>query len=75
MDFKFPDTNKRFPPPSTVDVERSLHKLILDIVRTYKNHKADECNVTEQEKTFINDLSENERVIVKQSDKCKGFVL
>ena len=75
LNFNFPDICKRFPPPATVDVERSLHKLKLDVVRTYKSHKTEHCNVTTEEKAFIKELSKNKEVIVKQSDKCKGLVL
>ena len=59
LNFRFPDTCKRFPPPSNSDVERSLHKLKVDIVRAYKGHKPDHCNVTRDEKEFIKELSKN----------------
>ena len=75
LNFRFPDICKRFPPPSNVDVERSLHKLKLDIARTYKNHTTIQDNVTADEKKFVKHLGKDDNVVVKQSDKCKGLVL
>lgn len=75
LNFRFPDLAKRFPPPSDVDVERNLRKLKLDVLRTYKNHKITNCNMTAKEKDFIRELGNNGHVVVKQSDKCKGLVL
>ena len=72
LNFTFPDVAKRFPPPSEVDVERGLHKLKVDLLRTYKNHKVEGANVTDEECEFIDDLARNDNIIVKPSDKCKG---
>ena len=60
LSFTFPDIVKRFPPPSETQVERSLHKLKLDLVRTYKNHKAEMGSVTKQEEVFIKELAVND---------------
>lgn len=75
LNFRFPDTAKRFPPPSDVDTERSLQKLKNDVIRVYKSHRTSSANVTTEEKQFIKELSQNKDVIIKQSDKCKGLVL
>ena len=75
FNFRFPDTSKRFPPPSSREVECTLHKLKRDVVRIYKGHKLKDSNISQDEAQFVKGLSKNEDVIVKQSDKCKGFVL
>ena len=75
LSFRFPDTDKRFPPPSTVEVECRLKQLKDDIIKTYKNHNVVESNVSKEQMDFIDKLQKNEDVVVKQSDKCKGLVL
>ena len=52
-----------------------MQKLKDDIIRTYKNHKAIENNVSSDQRAFIKDLANNDSVIIKPSDKCKGFVI
>ena len=75
LNFRFPDTCKRFPPPSNVDVERSLHKLKQDVVRVYKNHKTAQSNATQEQIDLVTELARNQDIVVKQSDKCKGLVV
>ena len=75
LSFRFADTDKRYPPPSNIEVELTLKKLKEDIIRTYKSHRTSECNVTSQERQFLKELQKNDDIIIKQSDKCKGFVV
>ena len=75
LSFRFPDTDKRFPPPSDIDVERKLKRLKEDIVKTYKSHKVDNSNVSDDQSDFLKNVHKNDDVIFKQSDKCKGFVI
>ena len=75
LSFRFPDTGKTFPEPSSRDVETSLQKLKDDLLRTYKSHKVANKNVTTEQYDSVLELAKNKDVIVKQSDKCKGFVI
>ena len=75
LSFRFPDTDKRLPPPSDVDVECKLRQLKKDIVRSYKNHKVTSSNVSQKQLEFLDELKKNENIVIKQSDKCKGLVL
>ena len=45
------------------------------MIRTYRNHKVSEQNVNVDQRKFIKDLANNNEIIVKQSDKCKGLVI
>ena len=73
--FRFQDIGKNFPESCTAETEICLQKLKDDIIRTYKNHKVSEENVDSQQRKFVKDLANNDNVIIKQSDKCKGFVI
>ena len=75
MSFRFPDTDKRFPPPSTIEVECKLRQLKEDIVKSYKNHNVVKSNVTQKQLKFLDGLKKDGNVVVKQSDKCKGLVI
>ena len=75
LSFKFADTDKRFPPPSTMDVEVKLKKLKEDVVKTYKSHKVQANNTSGKERRLIGDLRSNAELVIKQSDKGKGFVV
>lgn len=75
MSFRFADTDKRFPPPSSGEVETKLKKLKQDIIKTYVNHNLTETNVSDKERQFLKELGNNDRVVIKQSDKCKGLVV
>ena len=75
LSFRFPDTNKRYPPPSNNDVELKLKKLKDEVVKTYINHKVVKSNVSDNERHFLRELKKNNEVVVKQSDKGKGFVI
>ncbi|XP_043195743.1 uncharacterized protein LOC122367039 [Amphibalanus amphitrite] len=75
LSFRFPDTDKRFPPPAAMEVECKLKKLKQDVVRCYKKHHVSESNVTESEMQFLDEIQKNDNVVVKQSDKCKGLII
>ena len=75
LSFRFADIGKNFPEPSSAETEIGLQKLKDDLMRTYKNHKDSEQNVDLEQRRFIKDLANNDDVIIKQSDKCKGLVI
>ena len=75
LSFRFPDTDKHFPPPASIDVERKLKTLKKDIVKTYKSHSVTGSNVSDAQLKFLNNAQKNRDVIFKQSHKCKGFVI
>ena len=75
LSFRFPDVGKNFSEPSSAETEKCLQKLKDDIIRTYKNHKVTKQNVDEGQRRFIKDLANDNDIIIKQSDKCKGFVI
>ena len=75
LSFRFADTDKRFPPPSTINVELKLKRLKEDIVKTYKSHNIVNSNVSNDDRQFLRTLQKNDDVVIKQSDKCKGFVI
>ena len=73
--FRFPDSDKRFPPPTNGDVERKMKRLKDDLIKTYQNHKSDHNNVSNDDHQFLKQLRSNDDIIIKQSDKCKGLVI
>ena len=72
---RFPDTNKRQPPPSTRQDEEKLSQLKSSIIKIYKNEKNVASNTSKEEKDALKALRDNDDIIVKPSDKCKGFVI
>ena len=75
LSFRFPDIGKNFPEPASTETEVSLQKLKDDLIRTYKNHKGSEQNADLAQRKIIKELANNDDIIIKQSDKCKGFVI
>ena len=73
--FSFPDNDKRYPPPSSRNVECTLKQLKEDIVKSYQSHKITQSNVSSEQVKFLDELKKNDDVVIKQSDKCKGLVL
>ena len=73
--FSFPDNDKRYPPPSSRDVECTLKQLKEDIVKSYQSHKITQSNVSSEQVKFLDELKKNDDVVIKQNDKCKGLVL
>ena len=74
-DVRFPDTNKRQPPPSDRDTEDRLAQLKSSVVKIYKGHKSDSKNVSKEQQNALKGLRDNVNLIVKPSDKCEGFVI
>ena len=75
LSFRFPDLGKNCPEQSSPETEVCLQKLKDDIIRTYNNHKVSDANVNSYQRALIKDLANNDSVVAKQSDKCKGFVI
>ena len=75
LSFRFPDIGKNYPEPSGAVTETSLQKLKNDLIRTYKNHKIIEENIDLNERKLMKELANNDNIIIKESDKCKGFVI
>ena len=75
LSFRFPDTDKRLPPPTNVEMERKLKHLKEDIVKSYSSHNVTKSNVSREQLNFVDELKKNKDVVVKQSDKCKGLVI
>ena len=75
LSFRFPDTDKRYPPPTDVHVERKLKTLKEDIVKSYKGHEPGISNVAEEQLQFLDTAQKSDDFVFKQSDKCKGFVI
>ena len=61
--------------PSTRDTEEQLFDLKGSIMKVYKGHKNVTSNTSKQKKDALKLLRDNEDIIVKPSDKCKGFVI
>lgn len=72
---RFPDAVKKQPPPTTTKEEDKLRKLKKQVIGTFKNHKQERLNTTEEERKGLQTLKKNDEVIVKPSDKCKGLVI
>ena len=72
---RFPDAVKKQPPPTTNDEESKLRKLKKQVISAFKNHKQERINTSEEERQGLQSLKKNDEVIVKPSDKCKGFVI
>ena len=75
LTFRFPDLDKRIPPPTNNQAERTLKQLKDDVLRTFKHHKTDNSNTTKEEISALIGLKKDSSVIIKPSDKCKGFVV
>ena len=52
-----------------------MKKLKEDIVKTYQSHNIVNSNVSNDDRQFLRTLQKNDDVVIKQSDKCKGFVI
>ena len=73
---RFPDQPARPAPPVQMDTERSLHSLKHKILTIYRNHRRpSEPNVSREVQGQLKELKEAGDVIIKPSDKCKGFVV
>lgn len=73
----FKDLDKRQPDLSDGDTEGTLARLKEDIMSIYVSacKKRVKPNTTIEERRALKELRSNPRIIVKPSDKCKGFVV
>ena len=73
----FNDLSKRQPNVSDEETERTLARLKKDIMTVFNNHagKKMKPNTTAGERRALKELKTNTDLIVKPSDKCKGFVI
>ena len=72
---RFSDTDTRMAPPADTATEQSLRSLKSKIMKCYKNHDTNNTNHSKQDLQALNDIRADSEVIIKRSDKCKGFVL
>ena len=62
-------------PPSDAPTERSLRLLKNKIMACLKNHKTNNTNHSGEDRQALDELRSKSDIIVKPSDKCKGFVI
>ena len=73
---RFSDTDTRMAPPADTTIERSLRSLKHKIMNCFKNHRnTSDMNYSKEELKALNEISADPNIIVKRSDKCKGFVV
>ena len=72
---RFPDNDAAVPPPASSETERTVSKLKRKLLGIYRNHRSTTLNVKPDEEKALKELSQKDDVIVKPSDKCKGFVI
>ena len=71
----FADNDAAVPRLASAEIERAMAKLKGKVIGLYKNHRTSKSNVLSEEEEAIAKLSNNKSLIVKPSDKCKGFVI
>ena len=63
-------------PPADPTTEGALRALKRKIMNCFKNHRSSNQDLVEKDDLkALNDLRSDPELIVKRSDKCKGFVL
>ena len=73
---RFSDTDTRMAPPADTKTEQALRALKSKIMKCYKNHQnTKQTNHAKEDMQALNDIRADPEVIIKRSDKCKGFVL
>ena len=72
---RFADNDAAVPRLASLETERTMGKLKNKLLGIYRNHRTNRVNVESNQEQAIKDLSQKENVIVKPSDKCKGFVI
>ena len=73
---RFSDTETRMAPISDPDTEQFLRSLKRKIMNLFKNHtNNNQANHSKEDIQGLNALRSDQDLIVKRSDKCKGFVL
>ena len=73
---RFSDTDTRMAPASDATTERFLRTLKHKIVNCFKHHHTTaKKNHSKEDIDALNDIRADPNLIVKRSDKCKGFVI
>ena len=72
---RFPDGNASLPPAALGDIERSISTLKKKLMAIYRNHRSSGKNYTVSQRRAITQFKQDAELILKPSDKCKGFVL
>ena len=72
---RFPDTDAKMAPAASPPVEHEVRILKQKILTAYRMHKAGPLNHSREEKTALKRAAQDESLIFKQSDKCKGLVV
>ena len=73
---RFSDTDTIMAPSADTETEQSLRSLKNKIMKCYKNHQStNQTNYNKEDMQALNDIRADSEVIIKRSDKCKGFVL
>ena len=72
----FRDSDVQQPPGVDLAAEKKLESLKSKILKLYSHHKTEnQPNVTSSVRMDLKDLKKDEGLVIKQSDKCKSFVL
>ena len=61
--------------PVGTETERSLYSMKRKIMAIYHNHRAEEPNTLPGARAELKALSQDDSIIIKASDKCKGLVI
>ena len=73
--FQFLPTKGHQAPKADAVSELKFSLLKKKVLATFKNHKSGPSNHTKKQKNELKDLKNNDNIIVKPSDKCKGIVI
>ena len=74
----FPDTPAYQPPRATTQLESELKDLKTKVLKAYKYHNRVSNKRSDnyaKQREVLRELKNNDTLIVKPSDKCKGFVV
>ena len=72
---RFSDTDTTQAPQANPVTEHALKRFKQKVMRLYSYHQTNQRNHTKKDMSALTELQKDETVIVKRSDKCKGFVL
>ena len=72
---RFPDTDAKIAPAASPPVEHEVRILKEKILTAYRTHKTGPLNHSREEKVALKRAGQDESIIFKQSDKCKGLVV
>ena len=71
----FLPTKSQQAPRADPVCEQEFLQLKRRVIATYKNHKKGISNHSNEQKTELQTLKQNDDIIIKPSDKCKGLVI